>query len=329
MTATVHTVRGYAGLVSVAAQTLGFVPEQSLVMVCLTDSSRLGPIGRVDLPEHSRDDEAFAAAVGDMVAVAEQHAAAVVLMLFTAAPLQRTTLADSVARRFAGRIYPMVGLLWVNGSRVGNYRDPAAGTWTWNPDRDLPDTLRATSNRRILPDRRAVADTIKHTRAVPDHSFRDAAATASRLTSDDRIAHARDLFGQGVGAARHGARLSAEDAAELAVLLGHTEVTDDLIPAALSTAAAGADEQAATVNALVILTADTPDQWAFGPALLLAIVAYVAGDGALANVAVDRVLRCAVPNSPAHRIAALLVASISAGIHPAALRSALTEGELP
>jgi len=58
-------------------------------------------------------------------------------------------------------------------------------------------------------------------------------------------------------------------------------------------------------------------------------VAYVAGDGALANIAIDRVLRHAVPNGPAHRIAALLVTSISAGIHPGAVRAALTEGKLP
>lgn len=156
MTATVHTVRGYAGLVSVAVQSLGFVPEQSLVMVCLADSSRLGPIGRVDLPEPAGDDEAFAVAVGDLVSVADQHADAVVLMLFCTVPLQRTALAERVADRFAGRIYPMAALLWINGSRIGDYLNPAAGTRTWNLDRDLPDALRVMINRRVLPHRRAV-----------------------------------------------------------------------------------------------------------------------------------------------------------------------------
>ncbi len=88
MTAPVHTVRGYAGLVSVTVQSLGFVPEQSLVMVCLADSSRLGPIVRIDLPGPVGDSEAFAAAVGDLVAVADRHADAVVLVLFSTDPFQ-------------------------------------------------------------------------------------------------------------------------------------------------------------------------------------------------------------------------------------------------
>lgn len=329
MTETAHTVRGYAGLVSVAVQSLGFVPEQSLVMMCLTDSARLGPIGRIDLPEHASDEASFAAAVRDLVSAADQHADAVVLMLFTRAPARRAEFADRLADHFAGRIYPVSALLWVNDSRIGDYRHPAAGTRTWNLDRDLPDALLLTTNRRILPDRRSVADTIKHTNAVPGRCFRDAGAAAAGLTPDRRIARARELFGGAVGAARHGHRLPADGVAELAVLLGHTEVVDDLIPTALIAAAADHDEQAATVNALVMLTADTPHQWVSGPALLLAIVAYVAGDGTLANIAIDRVLRHAVPNGPAHRIAALLVTSISAGIHPGAVRAALTEGKLP
>lgn len=329
MTETVHTVRGYAGLVSVAVQSLGFIPEQSLVMVCLTDSARLGPIGRIDLPEHASDETSFAAAVGDLVAAADQHADAVVLMLFTRTPARRAEFAERLADHFAGRIYPVSALLWVNDSRIGDYQHPAAGTRTWNLDRDLPDALLLTTNRRVLPDRRSVADTIKHTNAVPGRCFRAAGAAAAGLTPDRRIAHARELFGGALGAARHGHRLSADGVAELAVLLGHTEVVDDLIPTALIAAAADGNEQAATVNALVMLTADTPHQWVSGPALLLAVVAYVAGDGTLANIAIDRVLRRAVPNGPAHRIAALLVTSISAGIHPGAVRAALTEGKLP
>ncbi len=329
MTETAHTVRGYAGLVSVAVQSLGFIPEQSLVMVCLTDSAHLGPIGRIDLPERASEEASFAAAVGDLVAAADQHADAVVLMLFTRAPARRAEFAERLADHFAGRIYPVSALLWVNDSRIGDYRHPAAGTRTWNLGRDLPDALLLTTNRRVLPDRRSVADTIKHTNAVPGRCFRDAGAAAAGLTPDRRIAHARELFGGALGAARHGHRLSADGVAELAVLLGHTEVVDDLIPTALIAAAANGNEQAATVNALVMLTADTPHEWVSGPALLLAVVAYVAGDGALANIAIDRVLRRAVPNGPAHRIAALLVTSISAGIHPGAVRAALTEGKLP
>ena len=328
MTETAHTVRGYAGLVSVAVQSLGFIPEESLVMVCLTDSARLGPICRIDLPEHASDEASFASAVGDLVSAADQHADAVILMLFTRASARRAEFAERVADHFAGRIYPVSALLWVSDSRIGDYRHPAAGTRTWNLVRDLPDALLLTTNRRVLPDRRSVAATIKHTNAVSDRCFRDAAAAAAGLTPDRRIAHARELFGRAVGAARHGHRLPADGVAELAVQLDHTEVVDDLIPTALIAAAADENEQAATVNALVMLAADTP-QWVSGPALLLAVVAYVAGDGALANIAIDRVLRHAVPNGPAHRIAALLVASIGAGIHPGAVRAALTEGKLP
>jgi hypothetical protein len=329
MTAPVHTVSGYAGLVSVTVQSLGFVPEQSLVMVCLADSSRLGPIGRIDLPGPVGDSEAFAAAVGDLVAVADRHADAVVLVLFSTDPFQRAAVVEQVSYRFAGRIYPVAAVLWVDGHRFGNYLDQAAGTGTWNLNRDLPDALRLTSNRRVLPDRRAVAATIKHTHAVPGRSFRTAATAADRLTPVRRIACARTLLGQAVGTARHGGRLPADVAAELAVLLGHPEVADDLIPTALTATAADADEQAATINAMVSLTADTPDRWVPGPALLLAILAYTAGDGALANVAVDRVLSAAAPDSPARRIGDLLVASIQAGIHPAAIRAALTETQSP
>ena len=105
MTETAHTVRGYAGLVSVAVQSLGFIPEESLVMVCLTDSAHLGPIGRIDLPEHASDEASFAAAVGDLVAAADQHADAVVLMLFTRAPARRAEFAERLADHAAGTFW--------------------------------------------------------------------------------------------------------------------------------------------------------------------------------------------------------------------------------
>ncbi len=73
------------------------------------------------------------------------------------------------------------------------------------------------------------------------------------------------------------------------------------------------------------LTRETPDPEAAEPAALLALSALLRGDGALANVALER----AEAAWPAHRLTAILRGLVRAGARPDELRACLAEGLRP
>ena len=73
------------------------------------------------------------------------------------------------------------------------------------------------------------------------------------------------------------------------------------------------------------LARETPDPEAAEPAALLALSALLRGDGALANVALDR----AEAAWPAHRLTAILRGLAQAGARPDELRACLAGGLQP
>jgi hypothetical protein len=70
---------------------------------------------------------------------------------------------------------------------------------------------------------------------------------------------------------------------------------------------------------LIRLASWTPDAAAVPVCLVLAVAAYLAGDGALANVAIER----AITADPENRLADLLTMLFSAGIRPEELGESL------
>lgn len=104
----------------------------------------------------------------------------------------------------------------------------------------------------------------------------------------------------------------------LALALGVTEVRDAAIGIVAAHGGSGAGVAAAE-HLWAALTRETPDPEAAEPAALLAVSALLRGDGALANVALDRGERA----WPGHRLTGLLRQAVAMGLRPEEVRAAL------
>jgi hypothetical protein len=111
-------------------------------------------------------------------------------------------------------------------------------------------------------------------------------------------------------------RLDLPDARVLALAtaLGIDEVRAEALRRCAGPHAAAAEQLWAA------LSRETPDPEAAEPATLLAMSALLRGDGALANVALDRAERA----WPGHAFAALVRRAAMAGLRPSAIREILT-----
>jgi hypothetical protein len=106
---------------------------------------------------------------------------------------------------------------------------------------------------------------------------------------------------------------------DLAVALVDPAVRDAALLRCTGSAAAAAEQLWAA------LARETPDPEAAEPAVLLAASALLRGDGALANVALDRAERA----WPGHRLGGLLRRVAEAGMRPAQVRECLRGGAAP
>ncbi len=92
----------------------------------------------------------------------------------------------------------------------------------------------------------------------------------------------------------------------LALSLHQVTVRDDLIARIVT------DRETEWLPALIAAAAGVPDDVAAELCSVLAVAAYRAGDGALAQIAVDRCLR----GDPEHRLAHLMLGVMASGMHP-------------
>ena len=117
--------------------------------------------------------------------------------------------------------------------------------------------------------------------------------------------------------------LGDDDVVRLGLALSDLRVRDRCLE--WTVRAAGGDPDAAAFEQLwAALTREIPDPESAEPATLLAVAAFLRGNGGLANVALERAQRA----WPGHRLSALLDAAISAGLSPSRIRCALREGEV-
>jgi hypothetical protein len=108
--------------------------------------------------------------------------------------------------------------------------------------------------------------------------------------------------------------LADDHVVALATALGVDEVRAEALRRCAGPHAVAAEEL------WTALTRETPDPEAAEPAALLAMSALLRGDGALANVALDR----AESAWPGHAFAALVRRAATAGIRPSVMREMLT-----
>lgn len=304
MPATAPRVRlsGPAELVAALPTLCGFVPSESLVVVCLA-GSRVDLVARYDLPPP----EAVPVLLGD-VERRSAHAQTAWLLLLAEQPCAE--LVEALRARG-----PWAEVLLVQG---GRWRSLLCDDTTCCPvdgtpvPQDSPAltlvraeaTLRGTA---VLPDRAALVASL----AAPTDGHA-ALARAGRRLARETVEHGRPAVRERLLVALDTAlgRPEEADAAELALGLHDVLLRDELLTWAV--------EDADAVHALLLhlaRCAPAPDDAPVCAAL--AWVAHARGDGATASVALDR----ALSSDPEHSLALLLREALDHQVRPEQLQA--------
>jgi hypothetical protein len=327
-------VRDQGELVAAVPAMLGFHPRESLVLMATGGRSgrRLGLTLRVDLPPPEHPDYAehaelvVAAAVRGVLLDEPAGAIAVVVSESGDPPeaVPHRLVAGRVALALEERHVPVQALMWTErtggGARWACYEPcGCAGL--------VPDPATTPFVAAVVAEGRVVhADrTELHALVAPADSarIRRREEALIRATDGDPVPGGPIIVDPAAGilvvdaaiADAAAGRLALSDAAilALATALGIHEVRAEALRRCAGPHAAGAEQLWAA------LTRETPDPEAAEPATLLAMSALLRGDGALANIALDRAERA----WPGHAFAALVRRAAAAGLRPAAIREML------
>lgn len=315
---------------------LGFHPHDSLVLVSIGGSTgnRVGLTLRIDLPPLSAGSADFAAvtaAAVDGVLLDEPRGAAV--LVFAADPAgvpgslpPYAALVAAVQSRLLDRGVEPHTVLWAEntarGARWGCYL-PCRCTGQL-PDPAVSPLVAATVlEGRVLHGSRAEVEQL----IAPTDP-------AALLRREELLRRVVDEAGSvlDVAAQRPAATLRTVDRAIAAAAAGRLRLDDDQVVELACALAVPAVRDAAmrrcvggTASAAeqlwTVLVRETPDPEAAEPAALLAVSALLRGDGALANIALDRAERA----WPGHRLTTILRSVAVAGMRPAEFRHLLRD----
>jgi hypothetical protein len=321
-----------AALLAIVPHLLGFVPEASLVVIgTAPPRDRIKVTLRYDLPDPP--EEALAADIAAHAAgvIGSQQMTAAVAVGYGPEPLV-TPLADALRDAFSQVGTDLREFLRVQEGRYWSYLCsnerccPPAGV-PFDPSSHPASAAFAAGRATVLADRAAVAARIAPLGGSTEESMRQATRRAER--------HVAQLLGKvrksaRIGAARH--MIAAEGLAAVGRMIAGYRRGD----------ATATDYEVAWVTVALRDLRVRDDAWArmdpahrdahrrlwtdvvrraqpghvAAPASLLAFVAWQCGDGALANVALDR----ALADDPSYSMATLLRQVISAGAPPSLAR---------
>ncbi|GAA3042028.1 DUF4192 domain-containing protein [Pseudonocardia yunnanensis] len=302
---------------------LGFHPRESLVLVATGGRSgrRLGLTLRVDLPppEHVRDHAACAA---EHLLLDTPTGAAVVVIAAAAAP--HAELVGHVIQTLERHQVRAHTVLWAEstseGARWSCYDTcectgvvpdfstttfaaaaVTAGQVVWADRRELEALVAPADVERIRRREALLIEATDEALARPDPG-----ATVDAAVVDAAIADAA------------ADRLVLDDAriVALAAALAVPAIRDAALLQCIGPAAVAAEQL------WTALVRETPDPEAAEPAVLLAVSALMRGDGALANIALDR----AEHAWPGHRLAAIVRSGLL-GMRPEQIRELLRDCE--
>jgi hypothetical protein len=335
---------GALGELAAALPTLiGFRPRESLLAVSLhgRDTHRLGLTARVDLPPPGSTDLVLATVVRSMLTdrpdavvlavvsdAADQLSRPLRTRLPDGAPVaelpHRALLGDAV-RRFTDAGVPVQDTMLVRRGRWWSYEctEECCAPGTGTPVPQGPSTLdlvSALSGQVVEDDRSALARRIAPVGFLAAAGMAQASAEVghdveARTAWAGRSAVARESWAAvraavarvGPGSVR---TLPDRDVARLAWGLRDLWVRDRAMGLALGESVAGAEVL------WTELTRRAPPPLDAAPATLLAVTAWVRGDGAMANVALER----ALDSEPGYSLAHLLRTALDACFPPADLR---------
>jgi hypothetical protein len=326
-------------LLAVVPGLLGFGPGRSFVVIGTEPgSAQVRVMLRYNVPDprHPRAATALARhAVSLLTAQGVTRAVAVGYGSDAAV----SPVAAALRERAAAAGIAVTELLRADGGRYWSYvcRDPGCcppeGTPFDITDHPAARALRAAGGS-VLADRDALAATVAPAGGPPGAAQRR--ATRQVLTQVARCAERLGRAGQPVAAPRlaafvgqvavrdairryrAGDSVPAEHAALLTVALGQVRVRDD------AWTRMDAGHQGAHLRLWTDLTRLARPGYVAAPASLLAFCAWQSGDGALANVALDR----ALADNARYTMALLLRDALDAGAPPSMARLPMTSEEV-
>ena len=312
----------------------GFVPHESLVVSCLRGArNRIGLTMRLDLPD--------AAAEADLVEhvlerLAVEGGGAAFLAVYTAGAdvaqtLPRRALVDALCAGCRRRGVEVHEALLVRGGRWWSYRCadagccPAAGT-----SLDVAPTAALTlvAAQQVLDGRAVLGSRADLVGSLIGPSGAAATAAAQRLSAagsararrvarEGRIEVGQDAlrrWRQAVSAADPARDLDPDRLAMLVLSLDDLLVRDEILTWAL-------DDDAGLLRLLLLLARECVPPFDTAICTCIAWCAYLRGNGALANVALDR----ALAGDPGYVMASLCRQALDAQVRPAEVRALLAE----
>jgi hypothetical protein len=317
-------LRSPVDILAIVPYLLGFHPDNDLVVVSFT-RAQLTMTARIDLPAPDAPPDEARTAVDPLAAIISRTATEAVVITYGPRTPATATL-DATTAALAARGVTTYQALRVTDNRWYSHQCddpdccPADGP-PYDPAHSHVPAEAVLAGRPALPDRAAVAAQIEPITGPAREAMRQATQHAARrltnLLRSSGLPRAREnpallrLGEQAIAAAfdryRRGGRLTDDEAALLTVLLTHTPIRDHAWQRTH-----GEDWH---LQLWADLTRRAEPDLAAAPAALLAFAAWRSGDGALANIAVDRAMQA----QPDYRMAQLLTAALTAGIPPAAL----------
>jgi hypothetical protein len=315
-------------LIAALPAVLGFVPENSLVLVSL-DRGELGAVLRVDLCEGLGD------RIGHLVevaAAAAPEAAIVVIVDEDGAhcPLcneQYRQICASLAEALVEYDIELYAAHVVDRVAVGgrwHCVDGCGASGTVDDPSASPLAAAAVLEGRRLYARRADLQAVlavedpDRSAALSGRLERQAARRETAGRADPARCARRDVK-HAMGAASRvssGQSLTDAELAALGCALNDAQVRDTLYALAVG-------EKAGEAEALwAALARILPAPWRVEALVLLAFSAYVRGDGPLAGVSLEAALRC----DPDHRMAGMLDMALQSGLRPEQIRELAATG---
>ena len=316
---------------------LGFRPRESVVLVSLTGpgGGRVGLTVRADIPpvEH-----AGAVARALMRGVLTDRPGGVLLAIVSETPdgeedLPHRALVWEVVRALAGHAVPVPEAILVRDGRWWSYDCPhaccASGSGTPLPDGVTELEVAAVATGVVVePDREGLAGRIAPPGARDREAMAAACADIAIECADRILAEGWDVVAEqswtavldglarsGPGAPVAGGRLTDDEVARLVWGLRDQAVRDRALELALGADAAAAEQL------WTECTRRAPAPLDAAPATLLAVSAWLRGDGAMADVALSR----ALAGDPGYALARLLAQALGECMRPAELRGLIRE----
>lgn len=301
---------------------LGFHPSESLVLVSLRGSSprRLGMTMRLDLPADGEIPEELLAHAASLAA--KDGATSAFAVIVTAAEegdqLPRVKLVNALRKAFDQAGVELDHAAWTphtHGGQPwrgydcdcsGTAPDPRStelaaataiqGAVTFNDREELAGLLDQQPGATVLDLRRCVLDQLATQQPDPGEGHK--------------------LMVAAVGRAAHGELPTTDgEITRLTWALTDFRSRDAVMGILL-------DERAAAAERLWLeLVRATPGKYRAGPAAMLAIAAYLRGDGALAGIALEVALR----EDPEHSLAGLLHIALTEGVPPEVIRTFIAD----